>query len=284
MEKHKIFGKLLLYSEQGMEGGFLCLQELGSLQKVNLQLADVVVNKEVFDKHNPSKKGKISKAEVLIDGVWSDFVDPIYNDVDYKRSSFFCGELKADLDADKRLAKKYNFRFKYIEERLNETYGIGNWKVDGNLPRIIDNNNKRIYFNDVSTTIPKRPYVVSLDSKIKFSVLWGNGKTEIYNKYNDLLVRKWQHKAFYQLRGTDIIKVIHPKTDKVITEGQINKIGLKIFSHSAKHHFKSVSKKYRNSNWESYFNESFFAELYRDEKQKTTNNFIKHLLNYLFFK
>ncbi|MBC8111639.1 MAG: hypothetical protein H7Y04_11315, partial [Verrucomicrobia bacterium] len=170
-------GKLLLYSETGMEGGYLSIQDKKFIT-FNAPKFAITNNCEVVDKNNTSRFGVTSNAEVLIDNHWLEIPDPILKEADYQMSSLFCGELNGDLEADKRLAQKYNFNIKYSAQRLDEMYGPGNWKVDSKLPNVILKDGTLLHFGDMPTTIPSRPYQIPLGAKTSVTVDWKDGSIQ----------------------------------------------------------------------------------------------------------
>lgn len=252
-------GNLLFYSEQGMEGGYLSIQDRAYII-LDTPTFGVSDDRKVWDKNDINRYGLTSNTEVLINDSWLEFPDPIYKDEDYRISSLFCGEQNGDLEADKRLSMKYNFKFKYSVERLDETYGQGNWKVDRNLPNVILKDGTYLHFGDTPTTIPTRPYGISQGGKTRVTVNWNDDKTQYKILSNNLLVEKWDYKGLHFLKKEDILKVFDPITKKIVCEGQLEKIPLNIFSRTQGGHFEQD----KSSNWEHFFAENYYAELHRE--------------------
>ncbi|MEJ8800473.1 hypothetical protein [Pontibacter sp. H249] len=256
-------GKLLLYSATGTEGGYLSFQDK-KFTNLTSPTYGISNNCIVWDKDDLLKQGVTSNAEVLLDGNWIEFPDPIWKDKDFEISSLHCGELNGDLNADKRLSEKYEFKIKYSVERLDEAYGEGNWKIDRKLPNVILKDGTHLHFGDSPTTIPSRPYGIPKDGKTRVSVTWKDNTIEHRKLSDDLLVEQSDYKGLYMLKEGDILKVMHPKTKDIICEGQIDQIPLKIFSQTIKGHFDQVNKSVNgNCNWEMYFVENYLAELHR---------------------
>lgn len=264
MTEKILVGKLLTYTDQGMEGGVLCIQDLNHITLSEMTSPYGIDNRKVWDKNDISRFGTTTNPEFLFDKNWVDYVDPITKDEDYKISSLYCGELNGDFDADKRLSKKYNFRIKYSIERLNEAYGVGNWEVGNSSPNVILKDGTKVYFGDSPTTIPQRPYGIPHDVQTRVSVNWNDGVTEHKKMTKELLVESWDFKGMNQLNETDYLKVYALDSEKIICEGQINEIPLSLFSHTSKGHFEQI--KDRSTDWEKYFNENYHAELYREIK------------------
>jgi hypothetical protein len=252
-------GKLLCYSEQGMEGGYLSIQDKNF---ISLSSPTFGVNNgcKVWDKNDISRFGQTSNMEVLIENVWLEFPDPICKDKDFEISSLYCGEINGDLDADKRLVEKYNFKIKYSVERLNETYGNGNWKIDRQLPYVILKDGTHLHFGDSPTTIPARPYGIPQFAKTRMTVNWSDGNISEKLSSDNLLIEKYDFKGLHMLKNQDIIKVYDIKSKDIIREGLIDEIPLKIFSQTQKGHF----EKDGSGNWERYFSDNYYAELHRE--------------------
>ncbi len=255
-------GKLFLYSEQGMEGGCLAIQDKKFIQ-YNSPKFGVTENKKVFDKNDTSKFGITSIPEIYLDGAWNPWPDPIYNETDYKISSLFCGEEKGDLDADKRLMKKYEFSLKYTGERANEKYGVGNWKFTNQTTKIELKDGTLVSMGGIPTSIPSRPYGIPKDGLTRVTVKWNNGMEEKQRLSNTLLVEQWSYEGLYRLKETDYLKVKDADTNEIICEGQIDLIPLKLFSQTKKGHFENIN----SVKWEKFFTEKYIAELYRTKDQ-----------------
>lgn len=256
-----IEGKLLLYSETGMEGGYLSMQDKNFIT-ISTPTFGVVNDRKVYDKNNPSKQGISSNAHVYFENNWVEYPDPICNEADYKISSLFCGELNGDLEADQRLSKKYNFKIKYFVDRLNDLYGQGNWEIDKKLPNIILKNGTQLQLGVTPTTIPSRPYGIPQGGKTRVTVTWNDGSIQHEIFSDDLMIEQSDFKGLHMLKNEDVLKIIDPTTKNIICEGQINKIPLNVFSQTKKGHFVQA-KLNDNCNWEQYFSENYFAELHR---------------------
>jgi hypothetical protein len=252
-------GRLLFYSEQGMEGGYLSIQDRIYVT-LNTPTFGVSDDRKVWDKNDENRCGLTSNTEVLIDDNWLEFPDPISKDEDYRISSLFCGEQNGDLEADKRLSIKYNFTIKYSVERLNETYGQGNWKIDRKLPNVILKDGTHLHFGGSPRTIPSRPYGITQGGKTKVTVKWNDGKTEYQVLSDNLLVEQSDYKGLHMMKSQDILKIIDSKSKNIICEGRIDKIPLKVFSQTRKGHFEQD----KSGNWEYYFVENYYAELHRE--------------------
>lgn len=251
-------GKLLCYSEQGMEGGYLSIQDTTFIS-LTVPTFGVIANQKVWDKNDYNRIGLTSNTEVLIDNNWLPFPDPICKEDDYKISSLFCGEINGDLNADKRLSEKYNFKIKYSVERLNETYGQGNWRIDRELPNVILKDGTLLHFGDTPTTIPSRPYGIPQGGKTRVAVNWNDGIIEEKVCSDKLLVEQSDYKGLHILKSDDILKVLDPKTKNIIYEGQLDKIPLNVFSQTIRGHFAQDN----NHFWEQYFSDNYYAELHR---------------------
>lgn len=193
-------GKLLCYSEQGMEGGYLSIQDKKFITLTSSTFG-ITDSRKVWDKNDTNRHGMTSNTEVFIDNNWLAFPDPICKDQDYRISSLFCGEQNGDLEADKRLAKKYNFKIKYSVERLNETYGQGNWKIDRQLPNVILKDGTLLHFGDTPNTIPSRPYGIPQGGKTRVTVNWNDGGVQHEILSDDLLVEQSDYKGLHMLKG-----------------------------------------------------------------------------------
>jgi hypothetical protein len=271
MTKKTIKGRLLFYTEQGMEGGYLSLQEESLINLINVDSPyHFGESRKVWDEKNVDRYGLTSNAEILVSDNWISYYDPILKDEDYKISSLYCGEIKGDLEADTRLSKKYNFRFKYSEERLNENYGIGNWSIDKNLPNIILKDGSKLHFSDSPTTEPQRPYGIPQDGKVHVTVEWNDGTIDHKKPVSELLIERWDYKGLYTLKDEDILTVYNSVTKLKIVESRVNQIPLKTFSNTLEGHFDKV-----HLHWRKYFEENYSAEVKRDEKIATNSTLPK---------
>ncbi|MEZ4973090.1 MAG: hypothetical protein R2820_07245 [Cyclobacteriaceae bacterium] len=257
-------GKLLSYSETGMEGGYLSIQDKNFIT-LNSPKFGVSNDCKVWDKNNTSRFGLTSNAEVLIQNNWWIFPDPILRDKDFEISSLSRGESNGDLNADERLSKKYDFKIKYSVERLNEEYGLGNWKIDRQLPNVILKDGTHLHFGDTPKTIPSRPYGIPQGGKTRVTVKWNDGMVQHKIVSDDLLTEQWDYKGLHMLKSDDYLKILDPITKNIICEGQMDKIPLKIFSQTMKGHFELIIQN-SNYSWEQYFAVGYYAELYRTIK------------------
>ena len=102
---------------------------------------------------------------------------------------------------------KYNFRIKYAIQRLNEKYGINNWKFDKNLPNIILKDGTQVHFGETPDTEPSRPYGISQNGLTRVKVEWSDGTIENNCLSSSLLVEKWDFKGLHFLKD-NIIRFI----------------------------------------------------------------------------
>lgn len=271
MTESRIQGRLLFYTEQGMEGGYLSIQDNSLIKLINVDsVYGFGENRKVWDPKNPIRFGRTSNAEILVNDKWISYYDPIFKDDDYKISSLFCGELNGDREADNRLSKKYNFRFKYSEERLNESYGKGNWSIDQGLPNVILKDGTKVIFSDSPSTEPQRPYGIPNDAIVSVTVDWNDGIIEHQKLISELLIERWDYKGLHSLKDKDVIIVYEPKTGLKINENVVCQIPLKTFSQTLDGHFDSS-----NSLWRKYFEENYDAEIKRADKTATNSTLPK---------
>ena len=258
MTEKLLEGKLLCYSETGMEGGYLSIQDINfiTLEKTTFGIS---YGSKVYDRNDNKRFGISSNLEVLIDNNWVQLPDPILKDKDYEISSLYRGEINGDLEADKRLAEKYKFKIKYSTERLNENYGQGNWKINGKLPNVILDDGTHLHFGDSPTTIPSRPYGIPQFAETRVTVNWSDGIVEDKVSSDNLLIQQSDFKGLHMLKDEDILKVLDPTTKNIIYEGQLNKIPLTVFSQTINGHF----EKDKTQIWEKFFSDNYYAELYR---------------------
>jgi hypothetical protein len=263
MTKTLLKGKLTTYAEQGMESGVLCFQDASQIKMTDIKTPfGLHENRKVWDKNDTKRIGVISNLELLIEGEWKNYIDPITKDQDYKISSLYCGELKGSKDADKRLADKYGFKIKYSTERLNDSYGQGNWKIVGSLPNVILLDGTKVHFGDSPSTLPQRPYGITQDAQTRVSVDWNDGITEKEKLTKELLIEIWDFKGLHQLKETDYLKVFSVDNKIVVCEGLVSEIRLRLFSQTFKGHFDQiVDGDYKK--WETYFTDKYNAELLR---------------------
>lgn len=263
--KEKLFkGRLYLYSEQGMEGGCLAIQDIKfiNLNEPNFGITQDV---KVWDKNNTTRFGTTSSPEIYLNGSWLTWPDPILQDPDYKKSSLKL-EKKGDLMADKIISERYNIKIKYVDDILNERFGQNNWRYKTtDQSEIILENGEIIHIGYTPISEPSRPFGIPKDGLTRITVEWNDGFIETERLSNTLLVEGYSYDGLHMLKETDFLKVIDPNTNEIICEGQLNKIPLKLFSQSIKGHFEKVNKNAEEiSNWEKYFTEKYTAELYRE--------------------
>lgn len=254
-------GKLLLYTEQGMEGGYLSIQDRNFIA-LRASTTGIGNNRKVYDKTDKSRIGITSDAQVFIEGQWLPFPDPILEDPDYRVSSIYLGEQNGDREADKRLEQRYKFSIQYAPERLDKKYGVGNWKIDRQLPNVVLNDGTRVHFVDVATTLPTRPYRISAGSTTKVTVTWNDGKVQHEVASENLLVEQFSYDGLHALKETDVLKILDPFTNTVVCEGRIDNIPLKVFSATKQGHFEDCDVD-SLAKWERYFTENYTAELFR---------------------
>lgn len=261
--KDKILeGELVLYSETGMEGGALAILDEKSIE-LKPPKHGLKENSKVWDNIDITKSGITSNPESYIDNTWLPARDPILDEEDYRISSLFKGEVYGDLNADKRLMLKYDFKIKYTHDRADELYGKGNWSFTGHNKEIMLKDGSKTSFG--ITCHPKRPYGIPMAECSRVTVTWENGETETNRLSNTLLVKQWGYNALVFLKETDYLKIKVPCQDEIICEGRINSIPLKTFSNEINGHFENARD---GNNWKDYFRNGYKAELYRDS---TTN-------------
>jgi hypothetical protein len=264
MTKRLLEGKLQLYSEQGMEGGYLSIQDKEYIDFSSPKYG-VSGDVKVWDEDDVSKFGITSNPEIYINESWQPWPDPICSDPDYRISSLFCDEVNGDFNADKRLMEKYNFKLRYTEERANEEYGEGNWKFVEAPTKIMLTDGRQVILGGTPDSIPERPYGIPKDGLTRVTVKWNDGTIDKQRLSNTLLIEGWSYEGLHKLRETDVIKVKDPVTEVIICEGQIGLIPLEIFSQTKKGHFEHINQtRHGANNWEKYFTENYYAELYRE--------------------
>lgn len=202
----KLEGRLCFYSETGTEGGYWAFQES---KHINLIAPTFGVSNEqtVYDNQNTSRHGIASNSEILLNGGWLPLPDPITNDPDYQISSLYKGEEQGDLSADERLMDKYNFQIKYAEERLNENFGMGNWKIEGSLSNVILKDGSRVHFGDSPSSEPSRPYGLPQNSITRATITWEDGVSEKNRKSDTLLIEQWDYNGLHIPENGDEIRI-----------------------------------------------------------------------------
>jgi hypothetical protein len=256
----KLKGRLIQYTEQGMEGGYLSFQDENQIRRIRVDSAfGFSESRKVWNSEFGGKVGKTSNIEVFINDTWTNYYDQIIYDEDYEKSSIYLGELKGDKEADKRLSKKYNFQIMYLEERLNEKYGVGKWRYDGSFSNISLDDGTKVQFGDTPDTKPNRPYGITSDTKVRMTVYWSDGTVEHIKLSTDLFIERWDYNGLYTLKPEDLIIVFDKTLKNEIDKGRVSEIGLKIFSDTKLGHFEMGNMK-----WEKYFEEFYEAELHRE--------------------
>jgi len=269
MKEKLLKGRLYLYSEQGMEGGCLAIQDLNFINLTDSRFG-VTENKKVWDKNDIKRFGITSNPEIYLNDSWLVWPDPITKEPDYLISSLYRGEEKGDFNADKRLMEKYNFRIKYIEEKANDEYGEGNWKFTKPNSEIVLNDGSVIMMGVIPNCVPERPYGIPENGLTRVTVTWNDGIIEPVRLSNTLLLEEYSYEGLHMLKETDFLKVIDHNTNDTICEGQLNQIPLRLFSQTIKGHFEQVNQNVDElSNWGKYFSEQYTAELYREMPIKT---------------
>ena len=249
----KITGKILFYEDKGPKDGYWAFQELKFITLCE-PMFGLNENQKVWNINDRSKYGKVIKqTEVLIDNVWLEWPDPISKEFDYKISSLFMGEIKGDLNADKRLSDKYNFRIKYAIQRLNEKYGINNWKFDKNLPNIILKDGTQVHFGETPDTEPSRPYGISQNGLTRVKVEWSDGTIENNCLSSSLLVEKWDFKGLHFLKDNDYLTIYDYKKSSIKWSGKLK------FDNS--HPKLPILEGINIEEWKEYFSKNYHAEL-----------------------
>lgn len=255
-----------------MEGGCLAIQDSKYIN-LNDPTFGVTGNTKVWDKNDNLRFGWTSNPEIFLNNTWLPLPDPIYKDPDYLKSSLNI-ERKGDLLADKVISERYNLKIKYVDDILNEKFGVDNWKYNNTKEtEIVLENGEVISIGYSPISEPRRPYGIPQDALTRVTVKWDDGVIETERLSNTLLVEGWSYEGLNVLKETDFLKVYEPDTREVICEGQINQIPLIVFSQTRKGHFKHINRNNDNiSNWEKYFDERYLAELHREEKLEPTRN------------
>jgi hypothetical protein len=259
-------GKLNLFSDQGMEGGALSIQDKEHIN-LNTPMFGVTDNVKVWDKNDISRFGTTSNPEVFINKSWLPWPDPLYKDPDYKNSSLNL-EKKSDLMADKIISERYDIKIKYVDDILNEKYGENNWKYKTTKEsEIILNNGEIIHIGYSPISEPARPYGIPQGALTRVTIKWNDSTIEQKRKSDTLLIEQWSYEGLHMLKETDIIKVKDPITKRIICESQIDSIPLKLFSQTMKGHFEQINESINEiSDWEKYFTKQYSAELHREIK------------------
>jgi len=263
-------GRLCFYSETGTEGGYWAFQES---KYINLIVPTFGVSNEqkVYDTQNKSRQGVASNSEVLLNEDWLTLPDPITKDPDYQISSLYKGEEQCDLSADKRLMDKYQFRIKYAEERLNENYGKGNWKIEGSLSNVILKDGSKLHFGDSPSTEPNRPYGIPQNSITRVTVNWNDGIIEENRKSDTLLVEQWDYNGLHILENQDKLRIKDLINSSWIWEGLIDLKQFGVFQEHAKGAWIHAEQKgIDRETWADYFFDNYPATLNKNEKKHVT--------------
>jgi hypothetical protein len=270
IKEMKLEGRLCFYSETGTEGGYWAFQESNH---INLIAPTFGVSNEqtVCDMEDDSRKGIASTSEVLLNNKWLPLPDPLTQDPDYLESSLYKGEEQGDLEADKRLMDKYQFRIKYAEERLDETYGKGNWKIEGSLSNVILKDGSKLHFGVSPTSVPNRPYGIPQYAITRVTIKWDDGRIEENRKSDTLLVESWDYKGLHILENQDILKIKDPESSNCVWEGEINLKSFGVFQEHAKGawiHAEQIG--IDREKWADYFFNKYPATYQKKEKKHTT--------------
>jgi hypothetical protein len=183
MKKKHLTGKLHLFSDQGMEGGRLAIQDLNFIELVSPKHG-LQNNREVLDKKSYTRTGITSNSEMLVNGTWTPLKDRIPS---------------ADL--------------------------------------------------------------------VRVTIKWNDGVVEKERISQTLFVEQWSYDGLHLLEEDDLLKVLEPKSGRVICEGQVNKIPLKISSSTLDGHFSQDT-----SNWKNYFTKKYTADVFKEIKTTTNKS------------
>ena len=267
MEDKRIKGKLIFYSETGTEGGYWAFQDEKYISFVPPAFG-VSNGSKVCDINDKNRIGIASETEVFLNDNWLQFPDPINKDPDYLISSLYCGEENGDLSADKRLMDKFGFKIKYAEQRLDEEYGVNNWRIDGKLPRVILKDGTRLHFGGTPSTVPSRPYGIPQNGLTRVTVNWDDGQVENFRKSDSLLIRRFDLNGLHVLKNGDKLKIIHPDKDKVIWQGEIDLKSYPVFKESANGAWIHADQKgISREEWSQFFFDCYPAEIeFKNEK------------------
>lgn len=246
-------GKLFFFENKGPKDGYWALQDLDfiSYQKPKFGLNS---NQKVWDINKEKKTGTvIEQTEVLIDGNWLELPDPICNDEDYRISSLLNGEGKGNLEADKRLMKRYNFKLKYIEERLNEMYEKNSWHYKEYPSKIILQDGSELHLGITPTSVPSRPYGITENGLTKSTIKWENNNIEYNRLSTTLLIESWDMKGLRFLENGDTLTIYKENETSIAWSGKLN------FDNS--HPRQPQIKEMNFENWNEFFNKNYLAKL-----------------------
>lgn len=220
-KKVVVNGFCSFYSEQETEGGRWAVQDSRFISKVLPDDGGIWGDQKVWDAEDPSRQGKTRyDAEVFQNGAWRPLPDPMQRDPDYYVSSLFQGEKRGDKKADRRLMERYGFVIKYVEQRMDELYGAGNWRLEGASAVIAIDGTGAVY-GGVPPTEPSRPYGVTPGSLTRVTVEWEDGRIE-QRFSGSLLVSSWSRQGLHILKDGDYL-VVHEKdgSTNILWEGAI---------------------------------------------------------------
>lgn len=257
-------GKLFLYSETGTEGGYWAFQDNNYISLVPPSFG-VSNESKVWDINTRDRSGLTSDCEIYLNQEWLPFPDPLNNDPDYQISSLYCGEVKGDLSADKRLMNRYKFKIKYAAQRLDEIYGINNWKLEGGLSNVILKDGTHLSFGVTPSSEPNRPYGIPQNGLTMVTVEWDDGTIEYQRKSDTLLVEQWDYKGLHILKNGDKLKIVHPIEKSLIWYGVIELKPHKLFTEQANGMWiHADQKRISREEWSKFFFLNFPAQLKLD--------------------
>lgn len=158
--------------------------------------------------------------------------------------------------------EKYQFKIKYARERLDEEYGVNNWRIEGSLSNVILNDGTCVHFGCIPATIPDRPYGIPQNGLTRVTVVWNDGQVEYERKSDTLLVERFDYNGLHILKNGDVLKIIHPTEDRIVWQGIINLKKNPVFKENANGawiHTDQIDSS--REEWARYFFDSFPAEL-----------------------
>mgnify|MGYP006116327937 CR=1 FL=1 len=116
-------------------------------------------------------------------------------------------------------------------------------------------------FNNPNNIVYPNTTAVELNAKKKPTDTWMQDYTLDQRK-----LKFFEFCDKFDMREDDLLKVLDPKSGRVICEGQVDKIPLKISSSTQDGHFSQDT-----SNWKNYFTKKYTADVIKEIKT-TTNN------------
>jgi len=261
MEAKAYKGRLVFFSETGTEGGYWAFQDVNFISLAS-PVFGVSNDEVVFDVTDNSIRGLTSNAEVYLNENWLPFPDPIINDPDYLISSLYRGEEQGDLSADKCLMERYQFQIKYAKERLDDEYGVKNWRIEGSLSNVILKDGTRLHYGCTPSTIPKRPYGIPQNGLTRVTVKWENGQVENGRKSDTLLVERFDYKGLHVLKNGDELKTGHPTENRTVWQGSVDLEQFPAFKEHANGAWIHADQRgISREEWSRYFFDGFPAEL-----------------------